>query len=357
MKAVLRRVHRIASLACVALWLVQAATGLLLVFHWEIDDALLGGSKAPLDPASISDRMLQLEQADPGARAGVLVATRGVPDRFDVLLTRADGKNDLVRVDGAGTVLRRSAYDHGELLQRSFFHTVILLHKTLLQGHVGQTVIGISGFLLLTNIVMGLTLAWPRRGQWLRALRPQSSNSAGAGLYSWHRALGLWLGIPAVLLVLLGAVLAFEDPVKAALGVTPPKLVVAPAEGRITAGDAIRIAQARYPQALFGQLQTPSREDRPWYVVRFRQPGELRQTVGRTDVYVDARTGDVLYERDALRVPLPARTFYSFYPLHTGEAGGIAGRIFVQIVAIWLLGMMGLGLGLWLARRRARQSI
>src|SRR5689334_15106359 len=115
MKAVLRRVHRIASLACVALWLVQATTGLLLVFHWEVDDALLGGSRAPLDPAGISDRMLQLEQEEPGVRASVLTATRGVPDRFDVLLDRADGASDVVRIDGAGTVLRRSGFDNDDL--------------------------------------------------------------------------------------------------------------------------------------------------------------------------------------------------------------------------------------------------
>jgi uncharacterized iron-regulated membrane protein len=347
-KAVLRRVHRIASLACVAFWLIQATTGLLLVFHWEVDDALLGGPRTPLNTAAIADRMLQLERDEPGAQAAILVATRGVPDRFDVLLNKADGTSDFVRIDGAGTVLRRSPDD--------FFRTVTSLHKTLLQGHTGQIVIGVSGILLLTNLIIGLSLAWPRRGQWLRALRPQSFNSAVAGLHAWHRALGLWLGIPAVLMVLLGVLLAFEEPVKDALGVHPPKLVVAPAAGHITADEAIRIAQARYPQAKFGHLFMPHGKDRPWYLVRFRQAGELRQTIGRTDVYVDARTGEVLYDRDALRAPLPTRVYNAFYPLHTGEAGRIAGRIFVQMISIWLLGMMSLGLGLWLARRRARHD-
>ncbi|HKU14174.1 MAG TPA: PepSY-associated TM helix domain-containing protein [Steroidobacteraceae bacterium] len=348
MKDVLRRVHRIASLACIALWLVQAATGLLLVFHWEADDALLGGGTAPLDTASIADRMLQLERAEPGSRASVLVTTGGAPDRFDVLLNRPDGSSDTVRIDGAGTVLREQA---------GFFHTVLALHKTLLQGSVGQTVIGISGILLLTNLIIGLRLAWPRRGQWWRALRPQASHNAVAGLYAWHRALGLWLGIPATLMVLLGVLMAFEVPVKAALGVTSPKLVAAPAEGHITAADAIRIAQARFPQAEFGWMMMPHGKDRPWYVVRFRQDGELRHKIGRTDVYVDARTGDVLHERNALRQPLPTRIFTAFYPLHTGEAGGIAGRIFVQLIAIWLLGMMGLGFSLWLERRRSSRAL
>lgn len=354
MKAVLRRVHRIASLACVALWLMQAATGLLLVFHSEIDDALVRGASAPLDAASIEARMLQLEREEPGASVVVLSATGGVPDRFDILLDRADGAGgDLVRIDGAGTVLRRSASDHDYLQQASFFGMVTALHKTLLQGKVGEILIGISGLLLLTNVIIGLNLAWPRRGQWWRALRPQASHNAAAGLYAWHRALGLWLGIPAALVLLLGVLLAFEDQVKDILGVHPPKLVVAPAEGAITAVDAIRIAQMRFPEAKFGYLRMP-REKRPWYQVRFRQDGEFRKTIGRTDVYVDARTGEVLFEQDALRAPLPTRMFNTFNPLHTGEAGGLAGRIFVQTLAIWLLGTMGLGLGLWLTRRRAR---
>lgn len=355
MKAVLRRVHRIASLACVAVWLMQAITGVLLVFQSEMDDALLGGATVPLDVASIEARMLQLVREEPGASVVVVSATGGAPDRFDILLDRADGAGgDLVRVDGAGTVLRRSASDHDYLQQASFFGAATALHRTMLQGKVGEILVGISGLLLLTNVIIGLNLAWPRRGQWWRALRPQASHNAAAGLYAWHRALGLWLGIPAAfLLLLLGVLMAFEDQVKDVLGVHPPKLVAAPAEGAITAVEAIRIAQARFPEAEFGYFRVP-REKRPWYQVRFRQDGEWRKTIGRTDVYVDARTGDVLYEQDALSAPLPTRIFYALYPLHTGEVAGMAGRIFVLVLGIWLVGTIGLGLCLWWVRRRPR---
>jgi hypothetical protein len=38
MKRALRSVHKYLSLTMAAMWLLQAATGVLLVFHWELDD-------------------------------------------------------------------------------------------------------------------------------------------------------------------------------------------------------------------------------------------------------------------------------------------------------------------------------
>lgn len=45
-----------------------------------------------------------------------------------------------------------------------------------------------------------------------------------------------------------------------------------------------------------------------------------------------------------------------FYPIHTGEAGGIVGRILSLSVGVWLAAMLGLGILLWQRRRAGRQA-
>ena len=65
--------------------------------------------------------------------------------------------------------------------------------------------------LLLSNLTLGIIAAWPRTGQWKRALRPRRSKARVAELYSWHRALGLWAAVPALCLVSAGVLLAFES--------------------------------------------------------------------------------------------------------------------------------------------------
>ena len=56
MKVWLRKIHRYVSLALAAVWLVQASTGVLMVFHWELDDAWVTGDHRPLEPLAISRR-------------------------------------------------------------------------------------------------------------------------------------------------------------------------------------------------------------------------------------------------------------------------------------------------------------
>src|SRR3546814_7128640 len=49
----LRSIHRWASLTMMAFWLVQALTGMLLVFSWELDDATVSAPHVPTDLTAI----------------------------------------------------------------------------------------------------------------------------------------------------------------------------------------------------------------------------------------------------------------------------------------------------------------
>jgi len=49
----LRLIHKYLSLTMAVLWLLQAATGVLLVFHWELDDWTVSGPRKSLNPEKL----------------------------------------------------------------------------------------------------------------------------------------------------------------------------------------------------------------------------------------------------------------------------------------------------------------
>src|SRR5690242_11484706 len=112
MKRKLRIFHKYLSLAVASLWLMQAVTGLLLVFHWEMDDAALAGPKRALDPAKLDLALRRLQAAHPDDTLSGVYPSGGFPGRFDVLIANPAGAIDAVRIDGEGAVLRERPWNH-----------------------------------------------------------------------------------------------------------------------------------------------------------------------------------------------------------------------------------------------------
>lgn len=351
--------HRWLSLAAAAFWILQAATGIFAVFHWEIDDASVAGEFRALDLAALERRAVELAATAPGRRIDSIWTSAGATDRFDIFVAATPPDRDrVVRVDGAGNVLRTrlagEVFANGGLVE-----SLVRLHQSLLAGETGRTIVGLSGFLLLTNLVLGALAAWPRAGKWRRALLPAAGGARPARLYAWHRALGLWAMLPAACLVTAGILLAFEDGMEGLIRPAPvdPPALAMPGGESATVGmaEAARSALARFPGAALSGIGFPSSES-AWWAVRLRQPGELRRAYGKTRVYVSAIDGAVGADFDALDAAAGRHFVDSLFAFHTGEMGGMPGRLAALAVGLWLFTMCLLGLRLWRARRRPRQE-
>ena len=358
MKQALRKIHRYLGLTLLSLWAVQALTGILMVFHWELDDAFIPGQHRSLDLAGLGERIDALRRERAPDVVTSVYPTGGATDRFDIYLQNEDGDTDAVRVDGEGRILRERPLDH-EFARTGLIQAAVILHQSLFAGDLGRALIGLSGLLLLTNIVLGLKLAWPAARQWSRALRPVTAHSPAATLYSWHRALGLWLALPAIVSITAGILLAFDSTVDRWLGTDaePPQLSAAPPMPSQPIAPAVAMATAltRFPGSTLSGVRLPTAEA-PWYRIRVRQPQELRRVFGTTTVYVSA-AGGVLAERNALSAPAARRFVDILYPVHTGEIAGIIGRATVLTIGTWLFGMLCLGTGLWSARRARMRAL
>jgi uncharacterized iron-regulated membrane protein len=262
---------------------------------------------------------------------------------------------ETVRIDGAGNILRIRRegewFHDGGLLD-----SIDNVHQTLMAGDTGGWIIGLSGVLLLSNLALGFYAAWPKRNQWRRSLNPGGGRNAPARLFGWHRALGLWVVVPALLLVSTGVLRVFSDGFEALIGGSAPPAPTTPPDTRnIGLATVVQSALALQPQAQLAGVIFPDANTATWQV-RLVEPGEWSRAYGQSRIFVDGRTGRVIGENDAPRAPLAQQIADAIFPLHTGEALGMAGRIAVLLIGAWLATMIALGACLWWTRRRPRQS-
>lgn len=340
-------VHRWLSLAAASFWVMQALTGILIVFHWEIVDRSIATVHRPTDLAAIERRIETVASSGAGAQMRSVWTTAGLPDRYNINFEDRHGTDRSVRVAGDGTVLHARQSDAAPVMR-----FLVDFHHDLLLSSWGSWILSISGILLCTNLVMGLVAAWPRRGTWRAALIPARRGSAAARLYSWHRAVGLWAAAPALVVAACGTMLAFEDGVGALVGAQPVSLPPNAASGEpIGFAAAASAALAAIPGSSLTQVAWPKGDDAT-YMVRVRAPDEMRRAYGASVVLVDANDASI---RGTFPIgdAAPGRSFMmALFPIHTGEAGGLAGRLLTIAVGLWLITMIVAGLLLWVARRR-----
>jgi uncharacterized iron-regulated membrane protein len=339
-------IHRWLSVGAAIFWLLQALTGIAIVFHWEITDAQLSSAHRPTDLAAIERRIDALVVEEAGSKATGLWTTGSDSDRFNIYLESSDGESRSVRVLGDGSVIDRPRKDETRLMG-----FLVGFHHDLL-GSWGSWIVAISGLLLCSNLLLGLVAAWPKRGTWRRALVPIQKGPPAARLYSWHRALGLWAVLPALAIAATGTLMKFEDGVGSLIGAKGVELPANPPAGpAIGFASAAKAALDAVPGSSLTQVAWPKDGDATYYV-RVNAPGEIRRAYGDTRVLVDANDGAV---RGVFPIgeAEPARAFMSaLFPIHTGEAGGLIGRLLSVAVGLWLITMIVAGLLLWLKRRK-----
>lgn len=343
-------IHRWMSLGAAIFWLLQAISGILIVFHWEIGDRSLSAIHRPTDLAAIERRIEALAPPGGGERVTTIWTSGGLADRYAVYLEDKDGGNREVRIAGDGTIIGEPAREDTGIMP-----FLVGFHHDLL-GSWGSWIVSISGLLLCSNLLLGLIAAWPKRGTWARALTPANHGPLAARLYGWHRAVGLWAALPALVVAATGTAMKFEDGLGALIGASPVEL---PANRRtgtpVGFAAAAGAALAAIPGSTLTQAAWPQDGDAT-YRFRVRAPGEIRRAYGGSIVLVDANDGRVRGTYPIAEAE-PARALMSaLFPIHTGEAGGLVGRLLSIAIGLWLVTMIVTGPFLWLRRRKPRRE-
>lgn len=346
------QVHLWLGLTIGAVWALQGATGALLVYHRDIDR--VAGVQGTAGPMASLDRVADAA----GGRAGLLRI--GVRDAGGAVLTvdRSDKRTVLVDAATAQVLAVRDTNPTAPGANGAAWRWVYQLHEALLLHDVGETLIGLSGLILLIAASMGLWLAWPRGGGWRIVFDPRRWKSPAQRLYGWHRGAGLAASAGFVLTTLSGAWLIFASDLRPIVArVTAFEM---PTRGRPGVGDTVgpqrayAIAQAQFPGARLFRVALPSPKANV-YTVRLRQPGELRQMSGTSSVTIDAATGRMIARYDPLTAPVANRLADAAFAIHSGEALGVVGRTAVLLLGLSLPMFYATGLIAWLNRRRRKR--
>lgn len=360
MRRAIALAHRWTGLALGALFVVLGLTGSLNVYHRELDawlnpayyHAVPGVAALSVDGV----REVVLRRHPRAAIVNIALPADGRPYwvwiRDEALARGASGLQFQLAVDprSGAVVGPRLAWGAVSFTREAVVRTVYRLHYELWAGPAGKTAVGLAGLFLLLTTVLGVVLAWPRRGAWLRVLTVKSGASGVRALFDWHRAGGMWFTAVLAATAFSGTYMVFPAYFHAAakpLGaVDDLRAEVRGSGGRhaISLQDAVQRANARFPDAHV-RFVAPPRGPNGAIRVRLYRPGEAN-SFGRTFVWIDPADGRVLRAVDGRGAPA-ARFFNAQFPLHNGSIAGEAGRAVVFFAGLVPLLLFATGLCVW----------
>lgn len=390
MRRVLVLLHRWVALAAGLLLALLGLTGSLMVWQAELDAALnpawFSAGDAPADePGSVcaaaerplAETLAVLRRSAPSAQAALVLAPARTGAAYQVWERRdpATGlrREHFIDPDCAHYL---GARDRGawRLDRQHFVPLLYELHSKLLAGETGHLVAGGGALVLLGLAVSGMWLAWPAQFTW-QAWRRVLTIKAGASPQRWsldmHRAAGMWLAPVCLLLTATGAALVFDASARAAVAAllpvqTLPRLGAAPGKAPAVAparppqasplapDELVALALQRFPQANWSRLTLPTAKE-GIAEVRLLQPGEPRADTGSTRVRLDS-AGRIVAVHDPLRTVAGSTLLDWVFPLHSGEALGLAARLLWTLFGITPALLLGSGIWLWWRRTRQRAA-
>ena len=352
-----------------ACMLVAAVTGTWLVFRVEMD-RLVNPHLRVVHPGtnrvSLASIVDAAEHRFPNSVVQALILPERSEDSIGVYLQSRD--SDAPEFDQ----LFFNPYDGAFLGARSTSRLIFTrehvdplidrLHYSLWMNSLGLWLMGIVAAIWLGTSIAGLALAWPRL--WLRVAGwvPILSARVDRGLYQtnyrFHRAAGVWF-LP-ILIVLAFTSLyqnlpQFVRPIVHAfspLTERPAGRPLEPGAQTISPDLALDTLKQRFPAARASSMGIDRGGGR--YSILFHLPGDLSPE-GENWVFVDMVSGEITALRTTATSSVGDRLLTWIFPLHTGTAFGLAGRIIIASAGIMLVGMLTTGFYVWAVKWRMRQ--
>ncbi len=338
------KLHKWAGLGLGLLLLLQAVTGLALVYRAPLQKFLTGfamempanqglpnidaalATASQIFPGHIVERMTLPKAPQDGLTLRLIDKTSGTP--FEIVSDPVNGQI-LARLDGFSGLP----------------FMIFRLHKELFLGHIGHLVILIEGIMLTAFLVSGFYLWWQTRKH--QALKIHWNGPVVRRRYDLHRVTGV-IALPIlVFLAVTGAVIAgkiwlsggapvvYASPSSMASPINPHIEVLAESDGLATIKDIRFSADGKSASILL-------------FATDSVRPGAVNKIVIARD------TGEVISRHSHNEGTTWQRIYSWMYPVHTGQVLGAWGlkQLVLTIGSLGLSIMIIFGFMLWLGRRR-----
>ena len=378
------RIHRWVGLSIAIFLTLASVTGSILVFDEEIDRFLnrdlfyVPARDAP--PLSLDALRSRLQAQYPNAQFNLLPLP-SAPDRALVVYPSQRtgaaplGYDELFIDPYDGSEIGRRTKGACCLAPRAFISWINEFHYNLtLPGRIGTWLLGLVALIWLFDAFAGVYLTFPRGKsfwpKWRKAWQLKWSRLN----FDLHRAGGLWLMVVSLVLAFTSVYLNLGRE----LVIPPLRLIQEPtvtlwdtdrsdatgASERIsplTWADAAGRGEAEaralgWEQALESIQWYPEYRSHGLWWLSFGLPTEGAFRYGYYGLTLDGRSGAVVEVYAPGWGNAADRFLAAQFPLHSGEAFGLPGRIAVFISGLLIPLLIWTGIVIWWRKRRVRTS-
>lgn len=345
-----------------AVWLFGIAlTGSLISFNNELDSALnpdlfAANGRGPVAPLL----------ADAVRRAGTgkidyVLYHRATPGLVSIGLTAATGERiERFYDSGNGTVNGERPSGTIGLGPRELMRTVYRLHYSFLGGRALEIFLGLVALGWAITQLFALLIAFTSRVRWRDSFRVRRAASSHKRNFDLHRSLGLWLYPVTLMLAISGVYMNLPDQFTTAVAgvasvegrytpsdqpLTPPRLSMADAAARF---DAIAVPHAVTSFSFNDQAGQ--------YRARMQDARDISDN-GQRIVWISGADGRIISDRHETE-GAAGDTFLAWqFPLHSGRALGMAGRILIALTGMVICISIVTGVLIWRKKRLQRSRV
>ena len=239
--------------------------------------------------------------------------------------------------------------------EKSLSRWLHLLHTRLVADKIGEAMVGWFSVAMLGLALTGLVLWWPRK-----IFSVGAASSWKRKNFDLHNVLGFYSSLVMLFITLSGVLIAFEnttDPLVRRLNpVTPeaaaPQSTPIAGKARISVDEAIGIAERALPGAFASNVGLPAGPKAVFRILK-KFP-EDRTPAGRSRVYVDQFSGQVLLVENTRTAPLGTRILNLKRSAHTGDIFGAPTQALYFIVSLGIALQAITGALIWWNGRKKR---
>ena len=348
-------VHRWTSLVATAFLLLLCLTGLPLIFHHEIDEALgyaprLEKPSRPQPRANIDDIAKAALADHPGMVLQYVAWDRDDRDIVVAYVNHAvNGKPDDAVLAGysAFSARKLGAVGTGPML------VVLKLHTDMYAGRVGKLFLGGMGLLFLIAIVSGIVLYWPFTRR-LRFATIRTRASRRISWLDWHNLIGIVTVAWAVVVGSTGVINTWAELLLDQWRADTLASMVVPYQGKpapahlasldLVLSKASAAAPGMEPDfiAFPGTPFTSTHH----FAVFMRGDTPLTSRLLKP-ILLDGETGEVVSTKE---LPVYLKALFVSQPLHFGDYAGMPLKVIWALLDAVTIVVIGSGLYLWIAR-------
>lgn len=374
LRKLLVKVHLYVGLVLGVVLSIAGLTGGLIVFWQPIDAALNPELLAP-DPACTESSFRPVNELVAAVRAKIppsgQLASLDFPDHERPLLwawyripaSQADWDDTYTvfvqpcsgEVTGPRLWSSQQRPWSGPLMSALIqLHTSLWLNQWSIL--FGNHILSFGSVLLMGSIFVGYYLWWPSRGIW-RAAFTSKRGARGTRLnYDLHKVVGAYAG--GLMLVSLFTAIHMYEPWTQVIdhGVNllspvanlnaPPMSDPTAGGASVTTGTALDIAMAKVPGARPVSIEFPADEHGVYLMTLDTD------AVWKTQVSIEQYSGAVLRIQGPHVASAGDHVLGWLFPLHTGQAFGLPGRVFMVVLGLVPTCLCMTGWVLWWRKRR-----